>query len=159
MRAGDIMMMRRLLCSPLRSAAGPGLRQMAAVLLVLMPVAVLMTQPAVGQRNTLNSSFEVADYEGAWPADAGSAGGRWVTFGEFTLALTDEQYGDVSTGVQQTTWALDTAAAYSGRLGLAVNITSVENTPTDWHDWHVLLSVSMMCTQGGAPQHVLHACA
>ena len=87
---------------------------LAAVLLVL---AVLMTQPAVGQLAThLASSFE------------GALGG---------FNLTNNAN---NAGVQRTTVAFSAAAAHSGTLGLVVNISSVSNTS---YAQTVLLSVRM----------------
>ena len=112
-----------LLCG---SAAGSGLRQMAAVLLVL--AAILMTQPAVGQQvNTtthLASSFEGALGDG--------------------FGLTNNA-GNVSKGVQRATVAYSAAAARTGSLGLIVNISAVENNT--WSVKNVLLSVSLAQAQ------------
>ena len=90
---------------------------MAAIILVCALVAVLMTQPAVGQLTThLASGFE-------------------GTLGGFSLINSAG-----STGVQRATVAFSAEAARSGPLGLAVNISSVSNTS---YSWSLLLSVSM----------------
>ena len=112
---------------------GPVLRQMAAILLVLVPAAVLMTpKPAFGLQTTLLAS----SFEGALGAG---------------FSLINSAGTNVTTGVQRATVAFSTTAARSGTLGLVVNISSVSNTS---YDWNVLLSVSSILLHAA---HAVHA--
>ena len=114
----------RLAVSHRRSAVGPGLWQIA-VLLVLAP-AFVSTQPAVQEQTTeLSSSFEET-----WD-------------GGFFL---DNYAGNYyKGGPARATVAFSAAAKRTGSRGLVVNISSVVINPETLKpdDWRVRLSVSI----------------